>query len=488
VRRSVPIACAVAVATSIAAAFAWSCQQPTEIVVIAQGTSGLCASGRPGHLGIFTSKPGDAPKPRASRDGCQEGDIGSLTLLPSDDGPDVDLVVAMAFGDKTAAACVNDPADCVVAKRRVTYQKNERLELRVALDRRCLGVRCDGEQTCFEGQCKSSRVDCTSNGCADPGDAGAPADGGPSDATVIVPDAAVENGCVVGRPIRTDVKMLGGIGVGVFWILTTDESAVQLEVDGGVFDAGAFPGALAITGNGDYLALRTATQIVHGNKSQPKTAVVAPVGDAGAMLAVNGASPHSVAFMRQTGATYVVEVQPEAVSLGAHPPDALLAAANLAVFVVDPGDNQSTITRALRDGGVFSMTHPARIEEIVAPSDELIIWTEGAGLWLGGPQTKTFGDRQSLLITEDAGKPTHLALANGSRDLFYVVGKTLRFRLVTPGLLTPQIGPHVDFVTDLPPVAALVVTKRVNGTRCAYVLEQGTNNLHGFNVTADAGP
>jgi hypothetical protein len=135
----------------------------------------------------------------------EDGDnlVGTLVLIPGDgDGSTVEVVViggvdshgtstqattrlgAEACTSRVAAGESIDGMPCIVAKRRLGFVDHKKLFLPIKLDKRCIGVECEQDQTCFEGGCVDAAVVCDDAGnCANPqgtggGGTGAGGDGG----------------------------------------------------------------------------------------------------------------------------------------------------------------------------------------------------------------------------------------------------------------------------------------------------------------------
>ncbi len=129
--------------------------------------------------------------------------VGTLVLIPGQkDESSVSVVIiggVDAHTADTAGAPLRQSADecralleadqsiegkaCIVARRRLGFIEHKSLRLPVKLDKRCIGVQCGEDQTCFAGSCVSSEVVCDpdSGVCEEPtgqGGAGAGGAGG----------------------------------------------------------------------------------------------------------------------------------------------------------------------------------------------------------------------------------------------------------------------------------------------------------------------
>lgn len=108
---------------------------------------------------------------------CCDGDASTSCVFEGfactdDSPPGCDPTVA------DAGVLVLDP--CIVARRRITFIPHVKLELPVSLDASCIGITCDAQSTCFEGQCVTSTVRCDENDprCEIDGTGGAGGTGG----------------------------------------------------------------------------------------------------------------------------------------------------------------------------------------------------------------------------------------------------------------------------------------------------------------------
>ncbi len=131
----------------------------------------------------------------------KDGDnlVGTLVLIPGDgDGRTVEVVVIGGVDSNTTdpqAATPRLGADdcralvegmqsvqgqpCIVARRRLGFVDHKKLSLPIKLDKRCIGVECSEDKTCFGGTCVDASVTCDDEGnCADPSGEGGGGTGG----------------------------------------------------------------------------------------------------------------------------------------------------------------------------------------------------------------------------------------------------------------------------------------------------------------------
>lgn len=197
-------------------ALPFGCKEPTQVTVTLKAGAGVCdtlgaAADKRTEIFVGSPRPRGADaglgEARANVEGCPGEDLGSFTLVPSGRDGDVLVEVAMALSKgKPPAACGADAKDCILARRRVAFAKNQPLAMSIRLDLDCVGVSCDPDSTCFGGRCRPADTACSGAECdLAAGDGGtapdasadaqadALADAGPSDAgacpmpTVAVP-------------------------------------------------------------------------------------------------------------------------------------------------------------------------------------------------------------------------------------------------------------------------------------------------------------
>lgn len=182
---------AVAAAFVVAAGALGACFGPTEITV-GVTTNARCDKGI--QTQIFTAPRGTkdfGAAPAADTRQCGP-DVGTLSIVPSgarDDQFDVQVVAGVGVD---ASSCRSENvANCIVARRRVSFRPHKSLRVPVFLSDRCIGVPCDSETTCDLGTCTPS-TDCTELGCPrERGDLSVDTDGGTdasADAVVDAPD------------------------------------------------------------------------------------------------------------------------------------------------------------------------------------------------------------------------------------------------------------------------------------------------------------
>lgn len=190
------------------AAFA-SCREPTQITITVT-TDAECpgeAAVEPTLLDTFITagtdlRPEDLVAANVT-DQCTaksgDNEIGTLVLIPGEgDSKAVEVVViggVDAHGDATQGLVAALKADdcralveakqgvqgqpCIVARRRLGFIDHTKLALPIKLDKRCIGVECSEDLTCFGGVCVSAEVNCDDQGnCSDPGGEGGAGTGG----------------------------------------------------------------------------------------------------------------------------------------------------------------------------------------------------------------------------------------------------------------------------------------------------------------------
>ena len=138
----------------------------------------------------------------------QPNDVGTLVFVPTSGTPQVSLRVVLGV-DVPTDACGPVSSGCIVAERRIAYEKHSTLELPIRLDGACIGRVCADGKTCSAGVCVSSESTCSGASCetddASTGtppvkvvpDGGGVVDAGPTvlDAGVCPPASNVGCGC-----------------------------------------------------------------------------------------------------------------------------------------------------------------------------------------------------------------------------------------------------------------------------------------------------
>jgi hypothetical protein len=192
---------AVAVAVAVGSAHA-ACYSPTQIE-LALSTDIPCptvAAGGGAEISVAASTEGLASEePVTTTTACNGSSIGTLVLVPSGGrGDRVALQIALRFpGRSERCRPPDDVADCVVARRVVTFIAHRSLRLPVNLDSRCRGVSCTADQTCEQGVCVAAEVPCVDNVCSSRSEAS-------SDASPAV-DGADDVGAVDAADAELDV-------------------------------------------------------------------------------------------------------------------------------------------------------------------------------------------------------------------------------------------------------------------------------------------
>jgi hypothetical protein len=137
------------------------------------------------------------------------GQIGSFVVTPSgSDSSDFAVQVALALGKETdcipASGGPPDFAQCIFARREMSFVPHTPLTLPIFLSSSCLGVECPSDQTCMNGACVDDHVSCPSpGGCTLP-DAGTDAG---KDATIDAPVDATQDATMPQRDASTDAPM-----------------------------------------------------------------------------------------------------------------------------------------------------------------------------------------------------------------------------------------------------------------------------------------
>ncbi|MBK6695765.1 MAG: hypothetical protein IPG50_26670 [Myxococcales bacterium] len=195
------------------AALAWACLEPTQITVRLT-TDVPCAELR--GTSIYNGTGADAIPVTTTND-CLEGSphtIGTLVLAPSGTSKDDLVTITTVAGvDVRSEECTaaNQWKGCIVARRKLRYEKHEPLDLPIFLASACRDRACGDDETCipcarepcaagappvcapaeFVDRCDQPGANCkqaVASGASSASDAGSTLDGA-SDATV-VSDAA----------------------------------------------------------------------------------------------------------------------------------------------------------------------------------------------------------------------------------------------------------------------------------------------------------
>jgi hypothetical protein len=90
-----------------------------------------------------------------------DGQIGDLVVVPSQSKhAKVGIRVVMALGRDPGDCTLDEPAECIIARRQLRFLQNETLRLPIPLYAACLGVPCEPDTTCdILGRCIRSDID-----------------------------------------------------------------------------------------------------------------------------------------------------------------------------------------------------------------------------------------------------------------------------------------------------------------------------------------
>ena len=201
-----------ALASAGALALVASCATPTSIAIDVY-TDAPCASHPPASL-VMSGSLGElsSSAPSAASTRCEpDGHLGRVVISPggAKDAP-IALALMLRPDGQVADGCLDakNAAGCIVAKRRLRFERRTEIEMRVDLRLSCLGVVCAEGETCVRGGCVPADISCGA-GCdeatllaqgpartADGGpvdgggsgnDAGAINDAGPAPASIALP-------------------------------------------------------------------------------------------------------------------------------------------------------------------------------------------------------------------------------------------------------------------------------------------------------------
>jgi hypothetical protein len=139
------------------------------------------------------------------------GSLGSIVLLPSsgNDAPFIVTVIVGVSTDPTTCApradgTAPDVSGCIIARRQLSFVPHRSLHLPIRLTQSCLGIACAIDETCADGRCVPSHVQCSDDGCSQPPtdastDVGAPIEASTLDASVkdvsVVDARSFDSGC-----------------------------------------------------------------------------------------------------------------------------------------------------------------------------------------------------------------------------------------------------------------------------------------------------
>ncbi len=93
--------------------------------------------------------------------------IGTIVLTPQHSRDAQLLIEVVTSFKKDPTECVSGKLDgCIIARRALTYIEHTPLTLPIAMNKACLAVDCQPDQTCVDGACKNSTIDPAK--CTDP--------------------------------------------------------------------------------------------------------------------------------------------------------------------------------------------------------------------------------------------------------------------------------------------------------------------------------
>ena len=151
-----------------------ACYGPTQLT-LEMSTDAACSVVKTNGVSITvarTSAELSGASPVATSFECDvSSNLGTLVLTPS--GADDDsLVIQVMLGvDRGTSACAPPNAidGCVIARRRIRYQRHRALTLPVRLEVACIGVSCKADETCSRGKCISAEIAGCEGDCDLPG-------------------------------------------------------------------------------------------------------------------------------------------------------------------------------------------------------------------------------------------------------------------------------------------------------------------------------
>jgi hypothetical protein len=106
--------------------------------------------------------------PVASSTQCTMADgmahMGSIVLAPRGSDESVAFAAMTSIG---TGSCLEDPSNCIVAKREIAFVPHATLRMRIDLRAACLSVACDQATTCVRGACVPARVNSCLSECTE---------------------------------------------------------------------------------------------------------------------------------------------------------------------------------------------------------------------------------------------------------------------------------------------------------------------------------
>lgn len=349
------------------------CKEPTQVSVTLRAGAGVCDAGGSAadkRTDIFVGSPGPRAagaglgEPRANVVGCPGENLGSFTLVPSGRDGDVLVEVAMALAKgKSPAACGADPKDCILARRRVAFAKNQPLKMTIRLDLECVGVSCDPESTCFGGRCRPIETTCSDSECElTPGDGGvapdAAADGAPS--TDAGADVRLDDAGTCPMPATSEAPVhIAASGGALFFIDGGGKKVFKMAPSGAVTDIGEVLPAGAnlslLTVGGGRAMVATPNVLYATAPLTPLATESAPLS----ALAMLDTTNLPVPYAYLTPAGFFVSAKPGVVSSAVKP--TRLVASGDHFFVVDDTTLRKYEPTGLLAGTVVLDTAPSAI-------------------------------------------------------------------------------------------------------------------------------
>lgn len=89
--------------------------------------------------------------------------LGSIVVIPRSDAERKGAVTVTAAlttavaGEKSPDACLDDPTECIIVRRSLSFVEHQRRDVPLRFFRKCIGVRCGDAETCnADGVCVSA--------------------------------------------------------------------------------------------------------------------------------------------------------------------------------------------------------------------------------------------------------------------------------------------------------------------------------------------